>query len=132
MDCFEEHNDIECFVFNDVDINENEEVEFITFYDICGERFNSLIVKGGKFYICIRVNTFGSSFYGNFIFNGKGLINLDPSNLMIKEIDPLLFVVNFIYQTTYNVDTCLFRKIQRTICRWIWHRCYISIKKHFL
>jgi hypothetical protein len=72
---YEEHNDIECFVFSDgLDLNENEEVEFVTFYDIVGERFNNIILKNSKFYICIKLNTFGSNFYGNFIFGGKGFI----------------------------------------------------------
>jgi hypothetical protein len=72
MDCYDEHNDIECFLFtDDLGLSENEEVEFITFYDIVGKRFNNVILKGGKYYICIRINTFGSNFYGNFVFGGN-------------------------------------------------------------
>jgi hypothetical protein len=72
MENFEEHNDFECFVFtDDLELNENEEIEFITFYDICAKRFNNVFIKNNKFYICVKVNTFGSNFYGNFIFGGK-------------------------------------------------------------
>lgn len=107
MDCFEPNESTDCFIFSkDFSLQEDEEMEFIEFYDSVGKNSYNLINKNDKLYICVRVNNYGSLFYGNYVVKGKIFYYnfLEPISLVIKEIDPILLFVNVIHGSTYNVS----------------------------
>ncbi len=68
MECFESS---EYFIYtNDLNLSENEEVEFVSFYHPDTKSCYNLMLKNDKLYICIKIDHFGSLFYGNFLFKG--------------------------------------------------------------
>jgi hypothetical protein len=74
-------------------MTENEEIEFLSFYDVSKKSSHTITTKDGKVYICLKMNNFGSVFFGNYAYQHM-------NTLIIQEIDPVLFLVNVIYITT--------------------------------
>src|SRR4051794_29374258 len=74
-------------------LKEDEEIEFFSFYDIVRNTSYILTVKDKKVYMCFKLNSHGSCFYGNFVYE-------EPRNILIKEIDPVLLFINIIYIAT--------------------------------
>ncbi len=74
MECDESDFNGEYFIYtNDFTLSENEEVEFFEFYHPCSQSCYNLMIKKSKLYICIKVDHFGSMFYGNFLFKGHNV-----------------------------------------------------------
>ena len=66
-----ELENLECFIITkDFTLEENEEVQFFNFYDIETSNNYNLLLKNNTLFVCIRVNHFGSLFFGNFLFQG--------------------------------------------------------------
>ena len=92
MEDYLEPNDF-FIVAKDFSLNEDEEIEFLKFYDIKKKASHILIIKDQKVYECMRLSQFGSVFYGNYVYE-------QPTNLIIQEIDPLIFLINIIQFAT--------------------------------
>ncbi len=68
---YESDNNAEYFIYtNDFTLAENEHIEFVVFYHPDSKSCLNLMIKNDKIYVCIKIDQFGSLFYGNFIFKG--------------------------------------------------------------
>jgi hypothetical protein len=84
-------------VSKDFSLKEDEEIEFLKFYDIGKKASHILILRDNKVYECMRLSQFGSVFYGNYVYE-------QPTTLIIKEVDPLMFILNIIFFSTKLPD----------------------------
>ena len=85
-------NDI-FLISKDFSLNENEELEFLNFYDVGKKTNYTLSIKDEKIYMCCKLDLFGSVFYGNYVYE-------EPTTLIIKEVDPTLFMINIMYNSS--------------------------------
>jgi hypothetical protein len=77
-------------ISKDYTLNENDEIEFINFYDLNKKTNYTLTIKDKKMYMCSKLDLFGSLFYGNYVYE-------EPMTIIIKEVDPVLFLISVIY-----------------------------------
>jgi hypothetical protein len=73
--------------------NKNEEFEISNFYDITNKNSYTLTTKDNKLFLIMKLSHFGSVFIGNYVCE-------EPTTLIVKQIDPLLLIINILYSTT--------------------------------
>lgn len=76
---------------------ENFSLKKFKFFDIITDNnFNLLAdIKDKKLFLITKISNFGSSFFGNNCIS-------NPKNIIITAIDPLLFLINIVFYTTYQ------------------------------
>ncbi len=93
------HQEKDYFIIsNEFTIKQDDVIEFLTYYDTVNNATFTLTIQENKIFLCMKLSHFGSVFYGNAVFE-------EPKSLIIKEIDPLLIIINVIYATTKLGDT---------------------------
>jgi hypothetical protein len=94
IDCEDDSMSNDHFTISkDFSLKENEEIEFVTYFDISKRQTFILAIKDNKVHICIKPNHNGSIFYGNYVIE-------EPSFLLIKKIDPLILLIGLMHITT--------------------------------
>ena len=84
-------------ISKDFDLKDDKDIEFLNIYDISKAKNYFVIISDEKVFLSLRLNLFGSTFFGNYLYE-------ESTNLIIKEIDPVLLMINIFYSTTKIQD----------------------------
>lgn len=108
---FESQSTKDYFIISDTyEIKENSQIEFLNFYVNSKKANFTLTTQSEKLYICLKLDHFGSTLNGNYIYE-------QPNILLIKEIDPLFILIEIIWSSTRdNPDK--FMKIEEIISKY--------------
>ena len=82
----------------------NSNVKFWKFYDIPNKHLLTFIIENNELFICLKQNIFGSCFLGNLVFT-------EPKFIIIKKIDPVIFLIGIIYTGAAEKNAILIENI---------------------